>query len=213
MKVLGWLLVVFGLMVAVGSLLMPTTAPIEVPSASIYGLPTRSDVYNLGLLQHQMMVFVVGCALSVLGGALAGIGQLEDRLFPPPPIDSTTPVPGSSSTASTPGDDIATSVDDVTGSAKSEIGWVVGVGAVAILIAVFAIAVGSMSSSSNSSSTNITDMNVTDEMATDNMTAVDAGALKDVIPPPTPKTKATPESTPVDDTDDSEIGRDNWQGE
>jgi tetrahydromethanopterin S-methyltransferase subunit B len=213
MKALGWSLVVLGLMVVVGSLMMPTTAPLDVPSTTIYGLPTRSDVYNLGLLQQQMMVFVVGCALSALGGALAGIGQLQDRLFPPRPTDSTAPGAARSLTAAPSDDDPAASVDDVAGSANSEIGWVVGVGVVAILIAIFALAAGSMSSPSASSSTNITDMNVADETAVDNMTAVDAGALKDPVPSTAPKISATPESTPLDDADDGEFGRDNWQGE
>lgn len=204
MKGFGFFLLVIGAAIAAGSLLMPTTAPIEVPSGSLYGLPTRPEVYNLGLLQHQMMVFVIGCAIAVLGGALAAIGHLGERLLPPEELARATAA--LTAPIGTP-DDMPTSVDHVAGNADSEMGWIIGVGAVALLIAFFAILAGSTAGNSSVPAT-VADLNVTDETATDNMTAVDAG----LAPKPTPSAMKSPESAPPAD-DGTEIGRDNWGGE
>jgi len=210
MKILGiWLLIV-GAAIAAGSLLMPTTAPIEVPSGTLYGLPTRSDVYNLGLLRDQSFVFIVGCALAVLGGVLAAIGHLGKQLFrPAEKTDTPAQLAHPSPTSATPSD-TPTSVDSATDGPNSEIGWIIGVGAVALLIAFFAIVFGQLSHNSSAPATNITDMNVTDEVV-DNMSPADAGALATPIATPSPKAIETPEAPPVED--DSEIGRDNWEGE
>jgi len=211
MKILGiWLLIV-GAAIAAGSLLMPTTAPVEVPSGTLYGLPSRSDVYNLGLLRDQSFVFIAGCALAVLGGILAAIGHLGEQLLrPAEKTDTPAQLAHPSPTSATPSD-TPTSVDSATDGPNSEIGWIIGVGVVALLIAFFAIVFGQLSSNSSApATTNITDMNVTDEVL-DNMTPADAGAVTTPIATPSPKATEALEVTPTED--DSEIGRDNWEGE
>jgi len=210
MKILGFWLLIVGAAIAAGSLLMPTTAPVEVPSGTLYGLPTRSDVYNLGLLRDQSFVFIAGCALTVLGGILAAIGHLGEQLLrPAEKTDTPAQLAHPSPTSATPSD-APTSVDSATDEPNSEIGWIIGVGAVALLIAFFAIVFGQLSSNSSAPAANITDMNVTDEIV-DNMTPTDAGALATPIATPSPKATEALEVTPTED--DSEIGRDNWEGD
>lgn len=209
MKGLGIFLLIAGALIAACSLLMPTTAPIDVPATSLYELPTRSNVYNLGLLQQQMMVFVIGCAMAMLGGAIAAVGHLGERLLPPAgeisaPATITPPAKEPEEAPRAPG--------EVTAGPNSEIGWIVGIGAFALLVAMFAIVVGSMTGNSSTPASNLVDLNVTDETAVDNMTAVDAGAVKEPTPDPTPTATTTTEPAPAAE-DDSEIGRDNWEGD
>ena len=67
MKIPGFILAGVGLVITFAAVLMPTTAD-------------GSDVYNLGLLQHQMMVFAVGLAAVVAGVALAAAGAAVEAI-------------------------------------------------------------------------------------------------------------------------------------
>ncbi len=75
-------MIAIGVLVALGSLFMETSAPVDIPATSLYGLSTPSSVYNLGLLQDQLLVFVAGCSLAVAGAAVAAAGAVADRISP-----------------------------------------------------------------------------------------------------------------------------------
>jgi hypothetical protein len=100
-----------------------------------------------------------------------------------------------------------TSVDHVAGNADSEMGWIIGVGAVAVLMAFFAILAGSTAGNSSVPAT-VADLNVTDETATDNMTAVEPA----LTPKPMPSATKSPEAAPPAD-EETDVGGDNWGGE
>lgn len=65
-------------MIALGSLFMSTSVSADLPTS--YGGSTASQIYNLGLLQHQMMIFVTGVAAIVAGIALAAAGVVVDAV-------------------------------------------------------------------------------------------------------------------------------------
>lgn len=67
MKILGLVLSAVGVIITLTAMLMPTTAD-------------GGEVYNLGLLQHQMMVFTGGLAIVVAGVALTAAGAAVDAL-------------------------------------------------------------------------------------------------------------------------------------
>lgn len=78
MKNLGIGLLAIGVVVTIGALFMSTSVATEPPT-SYYGR-TTNEVYNLGLLQHQMMIFAAGLAMTVSGVALAAAGVVLDTL-------------------------------------------------------------------------------------------------------------------------------------
>ncbi len=81
MKHYGFGLLAIGMVVAIGALFMSTSVSTETP-ADFYGRTTASEVYNLGLLQHQMMIFVVGLAIALAGVVLAAAGVVNDQRAP-----------------------------------------------------------------------------------------------------------------------------------
>lgn len=66
----GWFLAIAGAAVLLLSLLMETT--ISVPGASLYGVDR--SVHNTGLLQRQMMTYIGGLSLVLLGGIWIAAG-------------------------------------------------------------------------------------------------------------------------------------------
>ncbi|RYE60881.1 MAG: hypothetical protein EOO82_02650, partial [Oxalobacteraceae bacterium] len=77
MKMLGILLGVVGIIITIGALFMETSLTTETPTG-LYGGTTVSQIYNLGLLQRQMMIFVTGLAIAVAGVVLAAAGVAID---------------------------------------------------------------------------------------------------------------------------------------
>lgn len=58
-KAFGIGLLIVGMMIAIAALFMSTSVTTDT-RMTYYGRTSARDVYNLGLLQHQMMVFVGG---------------------------------------------------------------------------------------------------------------------------------------------------------
>jgi hypothetical protein len=198
MKGFGIFLLVAGSAIAAGSLLMPTTAPVEVPSGSLYGLPTRSDVYNLGLLQQQMMIFVIGCAVAVLGGTMSAVGHLGERLLlPTEPIDQPTSSPIEPLAPVGTPDQVPTSNANATAGADSDFAWIIGIAAVGLLFVFLAILAGSLADNSGSPA-NVAAINVAGTVTPDDMMANDPSAMTDnavaaALKPAEKATRAKPE--------------------
>jgi hypothetical protein len=74
MKSSGIGLMIAGLLIMVGALVYQPT----VETAGIYG--ASSQVYNIGALQYQELLFIAGATAFLSGVILFAIGELLDRL-------------------------------------------------------------------------------------------------------------------------------------
>jgi hypothetical protein len=79
MKTGGIALLVLGTLLAIGALFMSTSVATETPTG-LYGGTRFSEVYNLGLLQRQMMLFAAGLAVAVAGVVLTAAGSVIDAI-------------------------------------------------------------------------------------------------------------------------------------
>jgi hypothetical protein len=80
-KGFGVLLTALGVVIALGALFMSTSVSSPGPT-SLYGGTSVSEVYNLGLLQHQLMIFVAGLAVAVSGVVVACAGTIIEHRAP-----------------------------------------------------------------------------------------------------------------------------------
>ncbi|WP_146173351.1 hypothetical protein [Sphingomonas faeni] len=73
------------MIITFGAVFITTSVSTETP-AGLYGGTTVSQIYNLGMLQRQMMVFVTGLAIAVSGVVLTaagvGIDTIGTRVHP-----------------------------------------------------------------------------------------------------------------------------------
>lgn len=167
----GIWLIVIGIGVALASLLMTTSVDTSVPDASgsLYGLSlTRTEnVYNLGLLQHQMMVFVAGCSIAVMGVATTAAGAVLNTL---PKPEKPTEEPAAPIEQSAPATPLPASQSDeeklpqYVPSDDNDIYWYVGIGVV-LLIVIVIIAISSNNAQPTSLENNL-EMNTVSEMNT-----------------------------------------------
>lgn len=87
MKGVGIFVGLAGVVVAIGALFYPTAVDVTTLSPSIdtlgglssYPSQVPGAIYNLGRLQEQMMLYVLGVSLSVAGVVLFAAGTLLDR--------------------------------------------------------------------------------------------------------------------------------------
>lgn len=81
MKIAGIAVAIAGLITAIIACFLPTTVSTPGLGADVWAPAGRAgDVYNLGKLQTQMMVFVAGCMLAAAGSVVAAIGTAVERL-------------------------------------------------------------------------------------------------------------------------------------
>lgn len=151
MKVGGFWLIATGAVIALASLFMPTSIETSVPDigGSLYGLnlPRTGNVYNLGLLQNQLMVFIAGCSIAAMGAATAAAGVVLDAL-PKTGGDTNDEEPIKAPTPSLPSTDAVhattTMIPLEESSGDNEMYWVVGIAA-ALMLVVFVMALASQS--------------------------------------------------------------------
>jgi hypothetical protein len=75
LRVAGFAITAIGILVIAIALRLSITLP-----TGLYDLgPTKSDVVNLSMMQTQLLTFIGGCSLSVVGSILAVGGFLHDR--------------------------------------------------------------------------------------------------------------------------------------
>jgi hypothetical protein len=79
LKGLGILFIVVGVTITFGALFITTSVSTETPTG-LYGSTRAGEVYNLGLLQRQMMVFITGLAISISGVVITAAGTALDTI-------------------------------------------------------------------------------------------------------------------------------------
>jgi hypothetical protein len=169
MKAGGIWLLCIGVVVALASLLMPTAIETSVPDlgGSLYGinLPRTGSVYNLGLLQNQLMVFIAGCSVSLAGVILTAAGVMKEAL--PSAVQSEEPaletlMPSSTAAASPPSNDSGVASLDQPSQQEAAIDkdmyWVVGLAAFFMVI-VFIVASISQSKGTSANTGSSTEIN------------------------------------------------------
>jgi hypothetical protein len=80
MKAFGFTLAVIGSLIALGSLFLSISVPTEINATELFGASHTSEVYNLGKLQTQLLVFIGGCAIAVIGMILGSAGLILERV-------------------------------------------------------------------------------------------------------------------------------------
>lgn len=80
------------MMIAMAALFMSTSVTTDT-SMTYYGRASARDVYNLGLLQHQLMVFVGGLGVAIAGVVVASAGTIIEHLVPVAPTAAIKAVP------------------------------------------------------------------------------------------------------------------------
>ncbi|MDR7259855.1 amino acid transporter [Sphingomonas sp. BE270] len=88
MKAFGFILAAIGALVAIGSLFLSTSVPTEVPATELFGVSHASEVYNLGKLQTQLLVFIGGCAIAVIGIIVGSAGVIIEKVARPEAIQT-----------------------------------------------------------------------------------------------------------------------------
>jgi hypothetical protein len=66
------------LLAALGALIMSTSVSSPILTG-VHGGTSIGGVYNLGLLQHQLMIFVAGLAVALSGVVIAFAGTVIGR--------------------------------------------------------------------------------------------------------------------------------------
>lgn len=67
MRTIGGLMIILGSVLALGSFIVPTTAP-------------GSTTINMGLQQFQMMMFLAGAILALAGWCVMAAGEVATRM-------------------------------------------------------------------------------------------------------------------------------------
>lgn len=80
MKIWGVVMITTGVAIALLSLLMTTTIS-TAPGGDLAEFGGR-EIYNMGLIQRQLMVFLAGLALTIAGVVTAAAGAVIDALRP-----------------------------------------------------------------------------------------------------------------------------------
>jgi amino acid transporter len=88
MKAFGFTLAAIGALVAIGSLFLSTSVPTEVPATELFGVTHTSEVYNLGKLQTQLLVFIGGCVIAVIGIIVGSAGVILEKVTRPEAIQT-----------------------------------------------------------------------------------------------------------------------------
>jgi hypothetical protein len=230
MKAWGLVLAAIGTIIAIGALFMSTSAPIDVPSTSLYGVPSTSEVYNLGLLRNQLFVFLAGCTLFVAGVVMACVGHV---LTPRPTVPAVTMAPLQPEAERTrelsPVAEPARASEEelAAADAADRITYMV-IGAAVLLILIvgaFVATAGSRAPGAPAATEmNAEAMVANMETQADNMDAIADNTSASSKPARSSGTEAAPyqagaeadatepEAAPEADGD-AEVGRDNWAGE
>ena|SRR6476661_4128448 len=77
MRVVGWILIATGVVLAIWGASITTTIHNDATYLPTLGYQMATDTYNLGLLQRQMMLLQSGLALFVAGTVAACVGDLR----------------------------------------------------------------------------------------------------------------------------------------
>lgn len=80
MRITGWLFMIIGVGLIIGATTMTTSIHSDMNYIPGVGLQEAKDVYNLGLLQEQMMLLQSGLACFVSGFFAVCIGQLRNDM-------------------------------------------------------------------------------------------------------------------------------------